>query len=147
MESEIKSRVSASWPFVFIIAIGTNDGRMINNEPEVTIEKFAENIEQIITIARKYTDKIMLLGIPPIDSALLNFKGQVYSDDTIKIYSHTVENIAKNRDVIFVPIRPLFESSESKNLFAYDSLHPGDEGHELIMRAVLPQLENFGIRL
>ena len=147
MESEIESRASAGWPFVFIIAIGTNDGRAIDNKPEVTIEKFAENIDQIITIAGKYTDKIVLLGIPPIGSRLLNFKGQIYSDDTIKMYSNVIERTAKKRGVIFVPLRPIFELSESKNLFAYDSLHPGDEGHELIVKAMLPHLENLGVSL
>jgi len=146
MESEIKSRVSANWPFVFIIAIGTNDGRTSNSEPEVPVEKFADNVNQIVTIAEKYTDKIIFLGIPPIGSASLDFKDQIYSDDTIETYSDVVERIANGRGVTFVPIRPLFESSESKNLFAYDSLHPGNEGHELIVEAILPHLENLGIK-
>ena len=146
MELEIQNRYFAMWPFVFIIAVGTNDGRSVNGKPEVSLDEYKRNITHITTIAKKYTDKILFLGLPPLGEDSLDFKGQLYSDSVVENYNDALEVIVRAEGIGFVPIRQLFESQPQNNLFAYDSLHPASKGHEIIAQAVIPYLEKFGIK-
>lgn len=143
MPSEIEARYSASWPFVFIISVGTNDERTINGQIETTPENYRSNLQEIVSMAKKHTEKILLLGLPPLGKALVEFKGQKYSDDKVKEYDDILKNVAIETNTSYFPLRSVFESSGIGNLFVYDDLHPNDSGHELIAKQVIGYLENI----
>jgi lysophospholipase L1-like esterase len=135
IEAEIIARTSPNWPFTFIISIGTNDGRAVNGIAEVSIEQFQSNIEAIIAIALKYTEKVIFLGLPPLGGDELNFKGQIYSDAVLHDYDTVLKSIVVNNDVEYIPIRALFEN-DTGHLFSYDGLHPNDQGHVRIAASI-----------
>jgi len=143
MTNEIEVRYSASWPFVLIFSFGTNEERTTNGVVETSIEQFEENIKAIIRKARVYTDKILFVGSPPIGRPVAVLKGQEYSDERLKVYEERLQAVVKTEDVAFVPIRFVFEQSGRDDLYSYDHLHPGDEGHKLIADTVLPELDKL----
>lgn len=145
IESEIESRLSPGWPLAVSILIGTNDGRSIDGRPEVTIEQYEENIETLITLVQKYTDKLVLIGLPPLGTDTLNFKGQVYTDATIKRYDEVLRQVATRRGVTYVATRQLFEDAAPQDVFCYDLLHPSDKGHQIIARCIGQYIQELKI--
>jgi lysophospholipase L1-like esterase len=143
ISSEIEARHSNSWPFVFLIMIGTNDERSVGGEVETSVEQFENNIRDIIKIAKQYSNKIAFLGIPPLGKPVIAFKGQEYSDERVKVYEQKVQAIAYEADLIFEPVRPAFEQAGLDGLFAYDFLHPNDKGHALIAEKAELILDKF----
>lgn len=143
MPSEIESRHSASWPFVFVITYGANDERSIYGKVETSIEQFEANTKEIIAIAKKHSDKILFAGIPPIGKQVVEFKGQEYSDERVKQYEQRLQAIIEEAGLSFVSIRPAFEQAGLESLYAYDSIHPNDKGHQLIYETVKPKLEEL----
>lgn len=133
IENEIRARHSSSWPFMVVLMFGTNDGRVRNGEVEVPLEEFGENYRRIVATAKAFTDKIIIVGLPPAGKPMLDFKDMQYSDASIQTYESEVRAIASSENLPFVDIRPLFTG---ENLFYPDMLHPNAEGHQVIYEAV-----------
>ncbi|HMR72524.1 MAG TPA: SGNH/GDSL hydrolase family protein [Candidatus Saccharibacteria bacterium] len=138
IEQEVQARYSPGWPFLFVFMFGTNDGRMRDGVTEVPIEEFTENYRKTIAYAKTFTEKIILVGLPPLGKAELDFKDMVYSDDVVRSYDAVVRDIATTENIPFVDVRQLFSSED---LFYSDMLHPNDKGHEIIYRAVKTVVE------
>ena len=145
IESETVARMSPKWSPIFIISIGTNDGRTRDGEQEVPIENYEQNLNEIITIVQRYGNDIIILGLPPLGVEILDFGGQIYSDVIIKEYDAVLERVALEHGLTYAPTRPAFESAEPGALFAYDQLHPAAAGHELIAKIVTSYLEDLGV--
>ncbi len=143
MPAEIEARYSASWPFVFVITFGANDERSIDGKIETPKEQFEANISEIIAIAKKHSDKILFLGIPPIGKTVVEFKGQEYSDERVKEYEQSLQAIVEDAGLPFISIRPAFEQAGLDGLYAYDHIHPNDNGHQLIAETVRPKLQEL----
>lgn len=132
MPAEIEARRSAKWPLLLVFTFGANDERFLNGEPEISIEEFTKNTEQIIAIAKHYTDTILFIGSAPLGEQRIDFGGYEYSDERIKEYEQIMRDIVAHADIPFVPIRPIFETARPDTLFSHDGLHPNDKGHRLI---------------
>lgn len=143
MPSEIEARYSASWPFVFVFAFGTNDERTIDGKIETPIEKFESNVKEIISIAKQHSNKILFLGIPPIGKEKVEFKGQEYSDERVQKYEKHLQNIVTDYGLPFATIRPQFEAAGLDSLYVYDKIHPNNKGHQLIAEAAWSVLSDF----
>jgi acyl-CoA thioesterase-1 len=145
INNEIIARVSASWPFIFIISIGTNDQRSIDGLPEVDVMQYEKNVIEIIAIAQQYTDKIIILGLPPLGLQVIDFKGQEYSDQRIQEYDTKLASIAGKNGLTYVSLRLEFEKHDTQKLHSYDNLHPNNDGHEIIAATIKPILNNMGV--
>jgi lysophospholipase L1-like esterase len=140
MPTEIEARYSASWPFVFVITFGANDERSIGGKIETPIDQFEANVRDIITLAKRHSDKILFLGIPPIGKPIVEFKGQEYSDERVKEYEQRLRSVVEEAGLTFVSIRTAFEQAGLAGLYSYDNIHPNDSGHHLIADTVMPKL-------
>lgn len=147
MDGEIKSRLSPSWPLGIIIAVGVNDSRTVDGVAEVPIEHYKQNVQEILTTAHRYTDKVFVVGLTPVNGATIELKGQIYSNERIAAYDEALRDVAGENNVIFVPLRDSFVDSGVRNLFSYDGIHPNDTGHKKILQQVLPELEKWGVTL
>lgn len=143
MPAEIEARYSASWPFVFIVTFGANDERSINGNIETSLKQFEANARGIIATAKKYSNKVLFLGIPPIGKPVVEFKGQEYSDKRVKEYDQRLQTIVEAAGLPFVAIRPAFEQAGMDKIYSYDFVHPNDRGHQLIADTVLPKLQEL----
>lgn len=142
LEAEVEARYSASWPFAFIFAIGTNDERVKNGQIETPLEEFKQSIQGIIDAARKHTDKILFIGLPPLAENTVSFKDQEYSDKRIAEYEHAAREIVQSSGLPFIEVRSAFEGS-SENLFSDDKLHPNDDGHAILADIIVPAVEEL----
>jgi lysophospholipase L1-like esterase len=140
IENEITARHSSSWPFMIILMFGTNDGRVRGGETEVPIDAFTENYREIIATAKKFTEKVLVVGLPPAGAPKLDFKEMQYDDETIKEYESRIRVLAAEEALPFVEIRSLFASGD---LFCADQLHPNDAGHTIIFEAVKKEVEEL----
>jgi len=140
LKNEIEARRSASWPFAFVVCIGTNDERSINGVVETSPEQFESNMRQICEMLKAISDKVLILGIPPLGMDTVVFKDQEYSNERIVQYDAIVQRVASEQGLKYIPLNPAFENSVSKNLFSDDNIHPNDTGHKLIADTVEPHL-------
>lgn len=143
MEAEIAARHSASWPFALIFSFGTNDQRVADGQPETSIKQFEANSKAIIAEARIHTDTILFVGTPPVGQPVAMLKGKEYADQRVREYEERLKAVVAAENVPFVPIRPVFEQADRASLYAFDGLHPGDAGHQLIAATVLPELDKL----
>jgi lysophospholipase L1-like esterase len=148
MGQEIEARHSPAWPFVFVVAIGTNDSRQLpDGEREVPEQSFRENIVGIVELARKNNGQVLFVGLPPLPKPRVDFKNLRYSNEVINQYDKILEEIARAESIGYIPISMRF-ANDAGNYFNKDSLHPNDKGHELILGAVLPEIEKIcGVKL
>lgn len=140
MENEIKARHSASWPFMIVLMVGSNDGRVREGVVEVPLDEFSANYREIVKIAESYTDKIITVGLPPLGRPEVDFKEMQYSDASLERYDSEIRAIAGEYDLPFVDVRPVFTA---KDAFSPDLLHPNDKGHEIICDAVKAEIEKL----
>ncbi|MCW8966212.1 MAG: SGNH/GDSL hydrolase family protein [Candidatus Pacearchaeota archaeon] len=70
LESDMK-KINEIEPeeYILLFSIGTNDFRYIGSKENVVIskEEFKENLNKIISVSKKYSDKIIFTGFPLID--------------------------------------------------------------------------------
>ena len=142
LQSETNARYSASWPDVFIFAFGTNDARTTNDVVETELDTFCDNTKEIIQIAQKYSERIMFVGLPPLQNAVLDFKTHTYDDEQIRVYEAALREVVVAAGLPLVELRAAFEPRRQE-LFSVDGLHPNDAGHELIASLVYPELDRL----
>jgi len=138
IQNEIEARLSKTWDMKIILSFGINDERSKDGIIEVPLDEYRDNIQKIIKIAKSYTDKLLIIGNPPIGDSLVYFKIFEYSDQRIKQYDHILQESAEAANIQFISARELFEITGKENLSTYDRLHVNDEGHEIIANAVSP---------
>ncbi len=135
LESEAKIRNADA----LIFQTGGNDashdssGKFLN-----TVEKFEENIKEIIHRAKKITDKIIFLDLKNCDESRtmpVSWDDQWCSNENIIKYSKVMERVCGEENVLFIDI-PKIENEEFE-----DGLHPNAKGHEKIFQTVKGFLE------
>lgn len=128
-ENEARAREAR----IIIISIGENDTvydrRM--DEPRITEDQFAANMEEIITLALAMTNSVMILGIKKVTEKEVQpvpWKASVnYSNTLLKTYDERLKGISDKKGVDYLP---LFDMLRNEDLA--DGLHPNEVGHEKI---------------
>lgn len=130
---------------VFVFAVGINDSALegaTNLSPRVNMEQFAKSYEKLVTFAKKYTDKMLCVGITPVDEQRTKPIYDVfwYKNDRIQLFNSIIEKIASKRKADFIELyRPFFEETNFKNMLS-DGLQPNDRGHEWMYEYIKPHV-------
>lgn len=129
-ESEAKIRRATS----LIIQTGGNDSSQ-NSQGEFTvpIEKFKENLEEIISRAKKITSEIILMGGKDIYEKLATpvpWADVYYRLENINKYNGVMKEVCEKESVLYMEMPNLEEPD-----FA-DGVHPNSKGHEKIFIGV-----------
>lgn len=144
MEAEIVTRKSATRPYVLLISIGTNDakGNGSTEDIETTVEAYESNIRQLLQTAKKYTDKVIAVGLPPLPVDQVVFLGMYYMRNKINDYNEIFKKVCGEEGVEFIDIFSEYLAFEDVvGLYSEDKLHPSSKGHELLAEAVWPKLQ------
>lgn len=121
--------------------------------PHVLPERFAENMAQMVSMARRAGLIPVLLTLPPIDSQryfdwvtrgldtkenVLKWLGDVERIyRTHQSYSQLLTQVAQTLNVHLIDIRGAFEQAGSTlRKLCVDGIHPNAEGHDVIHRAL-----------
>jgi len=139
-EFETKQRAEDGEETIFLFEIGGNDSAFVHSKNGNMTEpkRFKENLHNLIKLARKYSFKIIFMGLGPIDETKTMpvpwNKEIYYKEEYNKKYCDAIKAICKEEKVHFISIFKFMEKNRKK--FLEDGLHPNSEGHKLIFEIV-----------
>lgn len=131
-------------PDIVAFAIGVNDSKYFGekDKPNVPLDKFSVNIQRLAEKARKFTDKIVFVGITPVDEKRTmptswNPK-KSYDNESIARYDAVVEDFCKKERLFYIPMKDVIQIEDLE-----DGLHPNSAGHEKMFRKILLEIEKI----
>lgn len=143
----IAETTARQWPgeeLVFVIAIGVNDACIDHGKPKGNPVLYAENVTEIIAMARQFSFKILFVGLTPCDedkTVPVAWGDYTYKNQDIRQLNEILEKVCTQQNIPLVAIFDAFEPHKKELL--PDGLHPNAEGHKLIASLVLPELEKL----
>lgn len=140
-ESEAIRRVEEEEENILIFAIGINDSFFIHSKNgfKVDQDKFKENIEKLIELAREYSSKIIFVGPTPVEEAKTTpipwDTDKSYKNENIRKYDEIIKSICEEKKVYFIEVFNTL-SKLDYNALLEDGAHPNSEGHKKIFEIV-----------
>jgi lysophospholipase L1-like esterase len=140
-EFEASQRIDEQEETIFIFAIGINDSQFIHSQNDLRYSApvFQRNIQQLIRLAKKYSSKIIFVGLTPVDEAqtapLAWNKAKSCRNQDIQRNNEIIKNVCSAEKVYFIEILEKLLSLDYKKLLD-DGLHPNSEGHKKIFELV-----------
>lgn len=126
IEVEAKSRE----PNLIIFAIGINDAQFIHstNGLRVSLDEFQQNLAKLLSIAKKFTDKVVFVGLTRVDESKTTpipwNTDKSYTNENIKHLDNLIEKFCEDNKLKFIPMESVVGND---NLI--DGLHPNTVGH------------------
>ncbi len=124
-------------PNIIIFSIGTNDAvyRKSQNNYATDFVKFGENIIELISKAKEFTDGVTFLGLHKVDESktapLPWDKDRYYRNKDITLYDRKLQLMAQKHGVSYLPMFSVLGKSDLE-----DGLHPNSQGHQKIFEYV-----------
>lgn len=144
-EAELKPRLSGDASNFVLISIGSNDSAWNHqlNQCWVPLEKYKNNLLQLIKLGKKYTGKIILISPEPIDQAKVDpipwEPTLSYKSDLVKQYNQTMKAVGKSESLKFVDLFNQLPPEYIQTLD--DGVHPNVAGHKLIFQEIIKTIK------
>ncbi|GBE19904.1 MAG TPA: hypothetical protein ENG87_02920 [Candidatus Pacearchaeota archaeon] len=117
---------------IIIFAIGMNDSYAIKPE------KFEENIKKLIKLSRKFTRRILFVGLINVIEKVTNpvpwCRDAFYKNKNIEQFDGVLRDICIKHKLSFIEVYNLFGKDDF--YLPDDGLHPNPKGHEKIFNLV-----------
>ena len=144
LDVEVKPRVWSNHEAIFIFAFGINDAILIAGKSKVTLSKFKSNLNEIVNIAKKYSNKMIFLGPTHVDEIKVTpmpwSPTEYWYNNRIKKYNQFLKDFCSKNNLDFIDFFNRFNKMNYKHLL-FDGAHPNTKGHELIFKTVKNFLE------
>jgi lysophospholipase L1-like esterase len=143
---ENETKVRATEELTFIIAIGVNDARIKAGVNYSDTNRYKQNLSSIVKLAKQYSNKILFVGLTPCveeRSNPVSWGDTGYTNARIKEFDGTLRQFCEENQLSFVEVYEPFAKAEARAELLPDSLHPNDEGHQLITNLVTPKLKEL----
>lgn len=127
-------------PTVFSLLIGVNDTwRRFDSNQIIKPEETYKNVEEILKLVKKYTDRIIILEpfLLDVDENKLPFR----EDLSPRIW--LIRDLARKYQCEFIPLNGIFAELSCKvdpGYYSYDGVHPTSKGHKIIAEEILKRL-------
>jgi lysophospholipase L1-like esterase len=141
-----ETKVRATEELAFVIAVGVNDAQTNADVNFSDTQRYKSNLTAILEQAKKYSTKVMFVGLTPCVEARSNpvsWADAGYTNDRIKQFNDVLRQFCKEEQVTFVEVLEPFAKAEAEIELLPDGLHPNDKGHQLITDLVLPKLKEL----
>jgi len=131
-------------PATIIIASGLNDCRYnrVLGQRAVDLEKFKNNIAEIIKIAKKFTQKIVFIGLTKVNEQLtiplIWNDDELHRNEYIKQYNEELQQICEQEEIKFINVINLLNDDD---IDAIDGIHPNMNGHEKLFKYIKDELQ------
>ena len=131
LSRECKGRVLDDANNIIVIAAGINDaqikdGTILNDE-----DAFKSNVRALIEEARSFTDKVIYLGLTPVDDArtspVLWDRSMAWKSALIERYDTIISEICSEMGVRYVYVYDQIDPATNE-----DGLHPSEAGHVIL---------------
>ena len=148
-DHDVRPRIDADQETIIIFAIGINDSHVVTEtgSHKVALETFSRNILSLLSRARKITDKVIFVGLTPVDESMyVSFWNNpaTYRNEYVRQYNAEIEKICKDYEVEFIDVLESFLGSDSADLLE-DGIHLNDKGHALLEQIVRTHLLKKGV--
>lgn len=143
-ENETKAR--ATEEIAFVVAIGVNDARTKAGVNYSDPNRYKQNLSEILRLAKQHSSKILFVGLTPCveeRSNPVSWGDTGYTNGRIKEFDDALRQFCEEEQVLFVEVFEPFAKAEAETELLPDSLHPNDEGHQLVADLVLPKLQDL----
>jgi lysophospholipase L1-like esterase len=150
---EARNRVKAEAAFrlekgergIFLFAFGANDAAYDSKTDEFRVpgSVFSENLRAMVKDAKPWAQKILLLGITPVNELVTTEDPEkTRKNEYVEAYNRLVRQAARETHTEFVDIFSAFVSSKDyTRLLHPDGLHPNSAGHKVIFEVVKGKIE------
>lgn len=141
MDTECRARLtklSKQDKFIIVVAIGLNDSRFLGQfgNPQTTAEQFRKNIKKISEIAKKYADKIVFVGLTPVDEELTSPYTDVYFlNKRVEEFNRILRENSDSNSFLFIDVYGKLSKKSLKGVLD-DGLHPNAKGYELMYKII-----------
>jgi lysophospholipase L1-like esterase len=139
----LKNECEARQPDAIIIALGGNDSQYFfeQNKFRVPLEQTKENFKKIIEISKKYTSKIIIVGLTKVDEKKINsqymkIKKKMYKNEYLQLYDQAIKHVAENHRLQFIPTFDLIQENDLD-----DGLHPTTLGHKKLFLRIQKHIQ------
>lgn len=129
-------------PNTILVAIGINDSQYINSKdnPRVPLQKFEQNLMELIKQAKKFTEEIIFVGLTKVDETRLMpvpwDETKYYDEESVALYNSKIKEICSKNDLMFIEMLDLLSDDDLE-----EGLHPNSKGHKKIFLRVKDFLE------
>ncbi|MCH8741972.1 hypothetical protein IH779_03700 [Patescibacteria group bacterium] len=141
-EFETKQRLKEDdEELIFIFAIGVNDSQFIHskNGLKFSPEEYKSNLNQLLNLAKKFSSKIIFVGLTPVDEAKTTpipwNTDKSYKNEYIKKFNDVLSEFCKEKKIYFIEIFKELIEKDYQSLLE-DGLHPNSEGHKKVFEIV-----------
>ena len=121
-------------PHIIIFAIGINDAscRDQKEKPRVDTATFINNVRSLFKEAKKQSKTVACIGLSRVDEHFTTpFENTYFVNKKIGEYDVVLKNTCAEEGILWLDISTLLGKEDLA-----DGLHPNDQGHEKIFRAV-----------
>ena len=138
-EFEVQQRVKEERENVVIFAFGTNDSQIYQGKNRVSLEKFKDNLNELLKLSKKFSSKAIFIGLFPVDESRSDpipwATEKSYLNNEIKKYNEIINGFCKSNNLIFIDIFNRFINKNYQKLLD-DGVHPNTEGHKQMFEII-----------
>lgn len=142
-EFEVQQRIKEEDETIIIFLIGTNDSQLFKGKFRTEPKQFEKNLQQLFVLAQKYSQKVIFVGLFPVDESrtapIAWNKEKFYKNEYIKIYNGIIKDFCKQNKIVFIEMFEKFIEEDYKALFD-DGIHPAAEGHRQMFEIIKNEL-------
>jgi lysophospholipase L1-like esterase len=141
-EAETKARKGTDPDIAFVFSVGLNDAKVVDDKPVSTPERFATDLQALVKLARKYSDKMLFVGLTPVEIESPYVRGS-WTVARICEFEDVLRTFAKKEAIPLVALLEEFGALLEEEELLTDGFHPNDDGHLFIYDQVKPVLANL----
>ncbi len=145
-ENETMARLGREEQIACVFAIGINDTYLEGKDPVASPDIYQESLNELLNKAKKFTDRILFVGMSPCDEAKTTpvaWRDITYTNERILEFEQVLKKFCEDNDLPYVQIFEKFQAKQKEQELFADGLHPNDAGHQLIAELVKPALESL----
>ncbi|MBU1203190.1 hypothetical protein KKH39_04090 [Patescibacteria group bacterium] len=141
-----KAEAEVRNPDIIVFAIGINDSQYLNKEKKVRVSNldFKNNIKELISQAKYFTNKIIFLSCTPVDETKTNpipwHINRNYNNNRIENNNKIIKDICKQNNLSYIDIYSEFLKQKDYKKLLHDGLHPNADGHKLMFEIIKEKL-------
>ena len=101
---------------IIIFAIGVNDSQYVKTKdnPRVSIEKFQNNLVELINQAKNFSSRIVFIGLTKVEDEKLmpipwSDEEKFYDNDNVAKYNSIIERVSSEHNLQFLNLLDLLE--------------------------------------
>lgn len=114
-------------PNVVVFAIGINDSKYPVGETEnvVPLEKYKQNMLELLKLAKNYTDKVIIVGATKANEAIVRGSGMRFVNAIIQTYNDFLKEFSESEGLTYVDVFDVLDINTDLD----DGLHPNAQGY------------------